>query len=440
MKRSGQIASLGDILDDTQPGDPARRVGRTKQGAARQTAPAPITTQADLEKLVKASKKGTTKESRLHAGWVKGRDVKDDKVVYLEKTHPVQLELFRTFLPDDEHVDDYSNLLELYDLIPKYSSAQQMKLLRKEVEGEKRFLEKLKRSFRHRGKTYHVTVTPARIEDPDGVERMYYPTGAEELLEEAAKRLALDPLCGVYLNGSPGVQCTLRQLQDELASHGHSTNWYDLQRSILICRHCNVELTDSDGKTYLDEPIFPIVSMPKRKKWLKDAKNTCCYLQFNFMAAYRINKADYHQYDSASCMRYKSHLARWMVKRMSMNYTQAAPDTPYSITYNTIKRDSGLVNCERESDNRAHVDKAFDELKESKKENNVVYAPTLEDYKKSETLGARNKILDIHYDLYPHYDFVKKMKKANARQQRLISEAHGHGLIQGHDLSDRYYR
>ena len=52
---------------------------------------------------------------------VRGKDLQGN-VVILDKTHPTQLALFQTFLPEEDAEDKYSNTIELYDAIPKYFS------------------------------------------------------------------------------------------------------------------------------------------------------------------------------------------------------------------------------------------------------------------------------------------------------------------------------
>jgi hypothetical protein len=58
----------------------------------------------------------TTKADR-----VKGKDI-NGKTMTLVRTHPEQLSLFQTFLPDNE--TKYSNTIELYDAVPKYFSSK----------------------------------------------------------------------------------------------------------------------------------------------------------------------------------------------------------------------------------------------------------------------------------------------------------------------------
>jgi hypothetical protein len=47
-----------------------------------------------------------------HSVKVRGKDL-NGKVVVLDKTHPNQLTLFQTFLPEEDPEDKYSNTIEL---------------------------------------------------------------------------------------------------------------------------------------------------------------------------------------------------------------------------------------------------------------------------------------------------------------------------------------
>ena len=58
-----------------------------------------------------------TSNALLRTKTVRGKDL-EGKTHTLVKTLPQQLQLFQTFLPDDD--ERYSNTIELYDAIPKY--------------------------------------------------------------------------------------------------------------------------------------------------------------------------------------------------------------------------------------------------------------------------------------------------------------------------------
>ncbi len=354
------------------------------------------------------------------AGPVTGQDIGRNQVVKLQKTYPDQLTLWQTYLPGDLHTDDYSNTVELYDAVPKYfASKKRMAELRKEGQ----FLRSLRRDFRHRGKSYEVKVTPARVEEQDGSEREYYPSWREELVEEALKKIACDQLNGVYLNGSAGAQFTLYELRKELRNRGHTIRLDDLIKSLTICRRANIVIAfeDKDGiEVIMDSSIFPMLIITKRREWEKNPKGTRCYVQFNPLVTHSINKQTYRQFDYAMFMAFKRQLARWFHKRLSHNYTQAEVLQPYSIKLSTVVRDSALVNTNRLRDKARYIDESLDELVEK---------DLLISYDKKLITGKRGKIEDITYILMPHPRFVDQVKKANKRKVHITEVVRRIGLL-----------
>jgi hypothetical protein len=335
---------------------------------------------------------------------VKGTDIGNGSPVTLRRTQPVQYSLFQQFLPDD-HSEDYSNTIELYDAIPKYfSSKKRMAELR---EGGT-FLRHLERRFKHGGKWYTAKILPSRLEDTDGQWREYYPSPQEELVEEALKKIACDRLNGVYLNDTAGVQFTLYELRKELEHRGHSMNFPNLITSLQINRRCGIVLTNENGETCLDSPIFPVLVLSKRRQWEMDPKNSRCYVQFNPLVTHSINTLRYRQFNYVTFMKIDNQLARCLLKRLSHNYIQANILEPYTIKHSTIVRDSGLINFTRIRDQVQYVSKALDELTSER-------ISILLNYRKQEERTERNRILDVTYTLTPHPFFVTQVKKANKR-------------------------
>ncbi|MEZ4682110.1 MAG: hypothetical protein R2932_48680 [Caldilineaceae bacterium] len=187
------------------------------------------------------------------------------KAVTLEKTQPMQMSLFQTFLTDE---DKYSNTIELYDAIPKYYPSRQLNRQRENG----KYLPILKRQFRYKnqvtGETtlYHVNIKPARIECKDGQVREFYPTEREELVEEALRKIAADNPNGVYLNDSAGVQFTLYQLRKELASRGHAIHLDNLLEALNICNEAIIEVKSEDGTDVLKSTILPVLLISSRKR------------------------------------------------------------------------------------------------------------------------------------------------------------------------------
>ena len=332
---------------------------------------------------------------------VEGRDIRG-KLVTLKRSSPEQLSLFQTFLPDE---DKYSNTIELYDAIPKYYPIKHMR--NKRVNDT--FLPHLEREFEHKGNAYRLLISPGRVIYNNGTAREFYPSFREELVEEALRKIACDRLNGVFLDGQAGVQFTLYELKKELKTRGHDIDIPDLIESLKICNLASLTVMDSSGKALMQSPLFPVLLIASKADWMEKPKQTRCYVQFHPLVTASINHISYRQYDYLTYMTYKHRLSRWLHKRLAHNYVQASMMNLYSISLSTILRDSGAYQAARGNDRLREVETALDELKAK----HVVM-----DWKKSEKRGARNKIIDITYTLYPDFSFVEEVKKANARSKR----------------------
>jgi hypothetical protein len=362
--------------------------------------------------------------SRLHKAT--GRDVGTGKVITLTKTQPAQLSLFGEFLPPDSR-DSYSNTIELYDAIPKYFSSKKTMA---ELRRDGIFLKSLKRRFRHRDQHFELIIKPARLIDKNGQEKEYYPSHQEEIVEEALKKLACDRLNGVFLNDTAGVQFTLYELDSELKRQGHSMKWADLIASLEICRGAGIEVIGPEGKVEVKSSIFPVVALVNRAEWERNPKQVRCYVQFNPLVTYSINKLAFRQFDYATYMQLKNHLARWLFKHLSHYYTQASWDSPFSIMHSTIVSNSYLVNNAQRRDQVRYACQALDELKGK--------ADVISHYSKKMILGPRNKIEDVKYTISPSLAFINQIKKANLRQREITQKALDLGVLTQEQLAKQY--
>ena len=354
-----------------------------------------------------------------------GRDIGTGNVVTFTKTTPDQLSLFQTFLDDD--CDPYSNTIEFYDVVPKYfASKQRMAALRKDGI----YLPTLTYDFRYNDGWYTVEITPARLKDKRGVEKEYYPTQREELVEEALKKIACDKLNGVFLNGEAGVQFTIWELREELRRQGHGMSWPDLMDALQICRKSSITITakDTPSEVYLSASIFPVLSLVSRRDWEADPKQTRCYVQFNPLVTYSLNKVTYRQFNYTTFMGLTRQLSRYLFKRLSHLYTNASWDHPYHILLSTLVRDSQLINAKRVRDQVRYVDTVMTEFKEK---------GILSSFDKDVRFSARNAIVDVKYTLHPDIIFSREMKKANRRGQELLHLAVEHGVLTKRQLSEK---
>lgn len=314
-------------------------------------------------------------------------------------TSPVELLLFELLEPEEKQ---YSNTIELYDAIPKYHWGNV-----KRING--RYLPSLERVFEHRSKRYRVKVRPARIDGRDGVERDYYPSIREEIVEDALRKLACEGQ-GIFLDEQAGVTFSLYQLRKELQRMGHGYNLSDIKDALFVCANTKIEVESADGEAIVVSSLFQIVGLKNRSDWMQHGKNSKAYVMFNPLVTFSIINKSFRQVNYHKCMSYKKNLSRWIHKRMSHNYIQASLVNNYTILLSTIIRDSCMKSYKDIRNNVSQVEDALEEMKEGE---------VILDYKTERIYGGRrNKIIDAKFILSPSPEFVGEMKRANRRYQR----------------------
>jgi hypothetical protein len=359
-------------------------------------------------------RKGILMSKQTIRGEARGRDIHDGRERKLARWQPGQLSFFQTFLPSSEK---YSNTIELYDAIPKFSTKRLMLKKRIGPEGQEVFLPTLEREFKHKDTTYILKIKPARTTSKKKEEIEYYPSEREELVEEALRKLACDPLNGAYIGLLAGVQFTMYELREELRKRGHSISLDDLKRSLLICRSVGLNIIERGGdETIMDSSIFPLVVISSRKNWRTDPKGSRCFVQFNPLVTASIEALTFRQFDYETLMSYKMQLSRWLHKRLYHNYINAGMLNTYHFRLSSVKRDSGLLNNERISQDIKYLERSLEELAEK----NVIWGFD----KEVRRTGRNNQIADVLYTLKASMDFIKEMKTANVRHvdiQRKLS-------------------
>jgi hypothetical protein len=320
------------------------------------------------------------------------------KLTNYKQEKPVQLTLFELLLPSEK---PYSNTVELYDFIPKYHWGKVER-----VNGT--FLKSLDREFECRGMRYQVTIQPASLKDKNGEEKYYYPSKREELVEDALRKFAVEGQ-GLFLDDAAGVTFTLHQLQQELASNGHSYSKDQIKDALLICAKTNLTVTSEDGSAILVSSLFETLGLQTREDWLSQGQKSKAFVRFNPLVTEGIKARKFRQFNYEKSMSYKNVIARQLHKRMSHHYTQASITQPYSINLTTIIRDFGLTAYDRLSHNLRDVETALSEMKEK----GVILT-----YKVDKTLDAlqRNKTTEAKITITPHPQFVGEVMQANKHQ------------------------
>ena len=158
-----------------------------------------------------------------------------------------QLSLFQNFLCNtDEERERFSNAIDLWDSVPRYSVSRQAMNKARE---NGTFLENHTATFQYRGRTYTRTISPARVTDLDGKQRDYYPSATEELVEDALRKLAIDQQAGYFdkPNYRSGVIFSLYALREELKKRGHSRSYQEIVLALNILSGSIIEISVQDA-------------------------------------------------------------------------------------------------------------------------------------------------------------------------------------------------
>ena len=324
-----------------------------------------------------------------------------------------QLNLFQEFLANEVDTDTLSNAILLWDNTPRYSVSRKQMDSKRNSDGS---LPVLKREFKHLNRNYAVEIRPARIEvrkngKLTGENLDFYPSGREELVEQALRKLATEQASGFYDQSchSTGVTFTLYQLRGELAKRGHSFKHHDLIESLDILNLSNIRLLEANSSntdsSMASQAYFPLLI--KITKAIHNSEpDAKWHVQFHRLVADSIKNLTYRQFNYARWMSCKLHLSRWLITYLVLKFTQAAPLAKFTMRYSTIERDSGMLNFTQPRQAIAALDEAFSEIKST----GIVV-----NFDKKISRGIRGKIIDVEYILQPSIKFVREQKASNKR-------------------------
>lgn len=344
-----------------------------------------------------------------------------------------QLSLFQNFLCNTESErEQLSNAIDFWDSAPRFSISQnQMNKLRTK-EG---FLSTLELPFQYRGNACTAIIHPSAIREKvrnDAgetveVERWYYPSANEELVEDVLRKLAAERGQGFYDKsiGKSGCVFTLYQVYEELKHIGHTRTITQIKKSLDILNLSSIRIegniqglkTAFKSSTYL--PLMEGVTRKDREadpnaKWL---------VHFHPLVTLAMQQLTYRQYNFYQMGANTTQLGRWLFKLITLKFTYAGHGKTFETRYSTIKRDSCLLDgYSRERDGVTALTEAFEELK---KQRVLLRVDTKEER------GMRSKLLDIVYTIAATPEFIKATVAASGRKKIAMNEM---GLPPDRDL------
>jgi hypothetical protein len=321
-----------------------------------------------------------------------------------------QLNLFQNFLCNNETERDHlSNAIDLWDNVPRYSISRKAM---DEARIDGLFLKKHQTEFQYKRRPFIRTLTPALVQDLDGVDRYYYASANEELIEDALRKIATDQQSGYFdkPNYRSGVVFTLYMLRQELKRRGHTRSYQEIVLGLNIMSGSVVEIAERDEQgreqILIRSTYLPLLAAVSRGRLREDPKAKWI-VQFHPLVTASIDQVTYRQFNYHLMMSHSTQLARWLHKQLALKYTFASLADSFEMRYSTVKRDSGLL--ENYTRSRAAIDALHQALTELQ-EHNVLLGFT-----RANITGVRGKLLDAVFTLTASMDFIRDTKAGSRR-------------------------
>lgn len=321
----------------------------------------------------------------------------------------IQYDLFTEFFGTPA---DLSNTMELWDAIPKYTVSIRAQNTLRNAENrlpvhECRFSYASRKTGQRIEHACRVTIQPAAIKTEKGYVD-FYPSVDEELVEEVIRKIFAEKNCGIHdpNNAESWVKFSAQMIRKELKLRNKTRSLTEIKNSIDILSKVNISLyLDNTDNPVYSASILSDVTRVTRQDYLEDSSVTWI-ARLPALVSKSVNELSYRQINYGVLMSLCSQLARWIHRRLTLNYINASIMDSYEVLLSTIQRDSGLLNSTRNALNIKALENALNELRDSK---------TLQSWESIDVRRQGNKILDIKYRLCAHVDFIKDVKAANAR-------------------------
>ncbi len=330
---------------------------------------------------------------------------KPEKKPPKEPIKSIQLDLFSQFLANDK--SEVSNSVEYWESIPKYflTPKQITKLRTSDGLAQPYEWEYTVKNMEGRVLPYKAEIQPALIKQENGSYMAFFPTKAEETMEEVIKKIFTEQQYGIHdpQNLESWVKFSYSMIRHELYRMNCGRTYENIKRSLEIMSKCILTVWEGKKEIYTGA-ILQNYCRVDRDTYLEDPE-ALHVAQLPVFLSQAINTLQYRQYNYLRFMDLKEQLTRHLYKRLVNRFIQASYMNEYSFMYSDIKQASGLLQQARERDNRMKVISAFTELQE----NGVILSYEVDERKEGRA------ITNIKYTIKAAPDFIKEQKAANKR-------------------------
>lgn len=297
----------------------------------------------------------------------------------------------------------YSTTTELYDVLPKYIHDDVEKL---RTAGK--FLGSMTRDFIFKKQKMTLTITPALVKT-NGVEKAFYPSTREEIIEDVLRKFATDPNRNEFLDDCLSVKFSLYDLWKELRRIGHTYDYSQIKESLKILVKTNLEIITEDNRVTFSSNMFEtlgIVDCNENMQFEYDenySKKVIYFIRFNSLVTKSIKEKTWRILNYEQCMSYKKVVSRWLHKRISNMFLNAKIEIPYNILLSTIMRDSGMAEYKQLRDSKRHVISCLEEM---------IKVGSIDRYEIKTIFDEKkqNKIKDVKFLLYVSQSFYDNIQ------------------------------
>jgi len=325
-----------------------------------------------------------------------------------EPQQSLQGDLFTSFLKNP--ADEVSNTIDFWDSIPKYHLTTAQIDARRTESGHADPVRYsyLTKSFQGEDTEYTVEIQPALIKQEDGSYKAFFPTFSESKIEEVLRKILAEqqPIMHDAKDVVTWVRFSYSMIRRELKRVKRERTYKEIKHSLDIMSKC--VLTVWEGKTEIYKgAILQDYCSVDRETYL-DNNKALHIARLPVFISYSINTLAYRQFNYGRIMSIKEQLSVYLFKRLVNRYTYADLTNSHKMTYSDIKRNSGLLQQGRESDNRKKITSSLEEMKN---------LHIISQYTATENKDSKGKIVDVVYEIHAAYQFIKEQKAANKRLQ-----------------------
>ena len=316
---------------------------------------------------------------------------------------------FRRRMPVAKDASSLSNLIELWESVPKYCMEAHKQAALRSPEG---LLKSVTRTFEHKGHQYTMHLHPARVQvegTDDFVE--YFPTPADQVVEHLLIKLLAAENGGAMQGTRDVFGCMVRfrysELFELLEAAGCERNYSQIKHSLEVL--AGVRLTiKTDRKNSHSEAILASLTLP-------DSYNGYCVARFHTLIAGAILANEYRQFPLDLWLSLRSGTARWALVQMCQT-TNLGPERPFETTVSEAEA-AGVTSAARFHDRLKAMHRAVEEL-----QRHGVVEPgdgvRVEPVKDPRT----NKRIDCRFQLVPTRRITDHVIVANLQAKRLREE------------------